>query len=182
MHVTGAAAAASAQGSGALRYADAQRTAHYGAAAAAQHPLSARTSWDLGPGAGSEALGAAAAERRELGSAETLARQVPGKQGPGRTIAAPGLLAHASVPVQVSSPEDEALMCVMTHSNCTLLLSHVRALQLCASLQCLHHSRCARGRGETQRVFGVSELRLVLAWCACTMCLDLLQSVPNPFL
>ena len=97
VHAACAAAAPSVQGSGAPRYAGAQETAHYGAAAAAQHPLSARTSWDLGYGAGSEAPGAAAAaEQQGLGSAETL-------QGPGRMIAAPGLLAHASVPVEVSS-------------------------------------------------------------------------------
>ena len=149
MHAASAAAAASAQGSGAPRYSDAQGTAHYGAAAAAPHPVSARTSWDLGSGAGSEARGAAAAAKQQgLGSAETLAQLVPGKQGPGRTIAAPGLLAHASVPVEVSSPEDKALMCANAHLYCTLLLSHVRALQLCAKTAMSPQPVCQAGAAK----------------------------------
>ena len=103
-HAASATAGASAQGSGVQRYADSQRTAGYGAVAAAQHPLSVRTSWDLESGAGSEAAGApGTAGQWELGSAETSAQHAPWRQASGRTIAAPGLLAHASVLVEVSS-------------------------------------------------------------------------------
>ena len=130
VHAAGAAAAAGVPGGGGLRYGDAQRAVHYGAPAADQQPLSARTSWDLGSRAGSEAAGApAAAGQRGLGSAETLPQYAPGKQGSGRTIAAPGLLAHASVPVEVSS-----------QGNATMLVKPLKILckasqpHLCACL------------------------------------------------
>lgn len=163
-HAAGAAAAASAQGYGAARHADAQWAAHHGASAAAQQPLSARTSCDLGSGAGCEATGApAAAGQRGLGSAETPAQHAPGKQGSGRTIAAPGLLAHASVPVEVSTRRGKGQCYQATDHGFVLLLSDVFALRISVGMRRPSNSRGPMRTARRSACYGSGRRHLVQA-------------------